>query len=204
MPRRVLVTGFEPFGGEEINASGEVVKRLASGPASNLDLSVRILPTEFARAPHELETAIQSLEPEVVICLGQARGRHYITPERIAINVTDSLLLADNAGDRPAEEPVVEGGPAAYWSTLPVKAIEKRLRTSGIPARVSNTAGTFVCNQVFYALMHSISTRLPEVKGGFIHVPILPEQASEEPAASMTLDDVSRGIHLAISTAAGA
>ena len=203
MARRVLVTGFEPFGGEEINASGKVVKRLEANPAPNLDLSFRILPTEFARAPQALEKTIQSLEPEVVICLGQARGRHCITPERIAINVTDASMLADNAGDRPDSGPVVEDGPAAYWSTLPIKAIEKRLRTGGIPAQVSNTAGTFVCNQVFYALMHLISTRRPEVRGGFIHVPILPEQVSNEPASSMSLDDVARGIQLAISRAAG-
>ena len=204
MTRRVLVTGFDPFGGEEINASAETVKRLKTAPPANLDLSVRILPTEFVRAPLVLEKAIQLLEPELVICLGQARGRHCITPERIAINVSDARRMADNAGDRPTDVPVVEDGPTAYRSTLPVRAIEERLRTNGIPAQVSNTAGTFVCNHVFYSLMHLISTSRPEIMGGFIHVPVLPEQVSEEPAPSMSLDDITRGVRLAISTASGA
>lgn len=201
MRATVLVTGFDPFGGEEINASGEVVKRLEDSTFDNAEVSTRILPTDFSRAPRALEDAIRDSAPEVVICLGQARGRSQVTPERVAINAADARRIPDNADRRPLDEPVAADGPAAYWSTLPVREIEATLLACGIPARISNTAGTFVCNQVFYSLMHLLATRRSPTRGGFIHVPVLPEQALEEAAPSMTLALSVRAVELAIEVA---
>jgi len=135
-----------------------------------------VLPCVFGASVVELRRLLRTHRPELVVCVGQAGGRAEITPERVAINVDDARI-ADNAGVRPVDAPVVRGGPAAYWSTLPVKAIVATLREREIPAGVSQTAGTFVCNHVFYGLMHALRRR-PGVRGGFIHVPFLPEQAT--------------------------
>lgn len=200
MARRVLVTGFDPFGGEKINASREVVRALGSDTVSGVELTTRELPTEFGRAPRVLVEAVRNLEPEVVVCLGQARGRPQVTPERVAVNVADAPRIPDNAGLRPTDEPVVEGGPVAYRSTLPVKEIVAALKRVGIPAAVSDTAGTFVCNSVFYRLMHLLGTERPSIRGGFVHVPVLTEQAPDGSSPSMPLGDIVRAVELVIST----
>jgi pyroglutamyl-peptidase len=138
-----------------------------------------------------LNRQLRAIRPRLVICLGQAGGRAAITPERVAINVDDARI-PDNAGGQPVDRPVVRGGPAAYFSTLPVKAMVAGLRADGVPAEVSQTAGTFVCNHVFYGLMHALRRR-SGVRGGFIHVPFLPEQASRG-QASLALDTLVAAI----------
>jgi pyroglutamyl-peptidase len=184
--KTILLTGFEPFGGARVNPSQEIVRRLDGAVIAGHRVVGAVLPCVFGGAIRELRRRLRATRPVLVICTGQADGRAEITPERVAINVNDARM-PDNAGRKPTDTPVVRGGPAAYWSTLPVKAIVQALKRRGIPASVSSTAGTFVCNHVFYALMHELAQqekgarRLRSghhaVRGGFIHVPLLPEQA---------------------------
>ena len=134
-----------------------------------------VLPCVFGTSAEELLRWLRVVRPELVVCVGQAGGRSAITPERVAINVDDALI-PDNAGVRPVDVPILRGGPAAYWSTLPIKAIVAGLTARGIPSAVSTTAGTFVCNHVFYRLMHAL-VRRKGIRGGFVHVPFLPQQA---------------------------
>ncbi len=197
----VLVTGFEPFGGERINPSAEIARHLHGTRISGCAIAGVVLPCVFGAANTELKKWIRAANPRLVVCVGQAGGRAAITPERVAINVDDARI-ADNAGQQPVDVPVVRGGPAAYWSTLPIKAVVAGLRAEGIPAEVSQTAGTFVCNHVFYGLMHALRRR-PGVRGGFVHVPWLPEQAPKGrpslPLATMTAA-VARIIAIALKT----
>ena len=193
----VLLTGFDPFGGEPINPSLEVARRLHGWRcASGAVVTACELPAVFGRAIDVLAQAIERTQPRLVIALGQAASRGEISVERIAINVDDARI-ADNAGRQPIDEPVVAGGPAAYFSTLPIKAIVAALHARGIAAGVSQSAGTFVCNHLFYGLAHLIDTRWPAMRGGFIHLPLLPEQALRFPGAhGMPLvDDDRRGAH---------
>ncbi|MBC7366432.1 MAG: pyroglutamyl-peptidase I [Undibacterium sp.] len=173
--RTVLVTGFEPFGGETINPSKEIVRKLHGTVIAGHPVVGALLPCVFGESILELRRQLRATRPVLVICVGQAGGRAAVTPERVAINVDDARI-ADNAGALPVDRAVVRGGPAAYFSTLPVKAIAAALRGEGVPAEVSQTAGTFVCNHVFYGLMHALRRRRG-VRGGFMHVPFLPEQA---------------------------
>jgi pyroglutamyl-peptidase len=173
--KTILVTGFEPFGGQAINPSQEIARALDGRTVAGWRVVGGVLPCVFGAALVELKKQLRSHAPEIVIGLGQAGGRAEITPERVAINVDDARI-PDNAGAQPIDRPIVRGGPAAYWSTLPIKAIVAALRERRIPASVSQTAGTFVCNHVFYGLMHTLRTRRG-VRAGFIHVPFLPEQA---------------------------
>jgi pyroglutamyl-peptidase len=173
--KTVLLTGFEPFGGEKVNASAEVARRLHGAVIGGHRVQAAILPCVFGAAITGLKRQIHAVRPELVVCLGQAAGRAEITPERVALNVDDARI-PDNAGRQPVDRPVVRGGPAAHWSTLPIKAIVRALQARGIPAAVSQTAGTFVCNHVFYGLMHALR-RQRRVRGGFIHLPVLPTQA---------------------------
>ena len=171
----ILITGFEPFGGEMRNPSKEIARALDGRVIADCRVAGVVLPCVFREALAELSRQLRVRRPVRVICLGQAGGRSEITPERVAINIDDARI-ADNAGAQPVDVPVVRGGPVAYWSTLPVKAIVAALQERGMPAAVSQTAGTFVCNHVFYGLMHALRRRRG-VRGGFIHVPWLPEQA---------------------------
>lgn len=173
----MLITGFEPFGGSTVNPSQEIARNLHGREIAGHEVVAALLPCVFGTAIVELRRQVRAVKPRLVICLGQAGGRTAITPERVAINVDDARI-PDNAGTQPVDRPVVRGGPAAYFSTLPVKAIVAGLRAEGVPAEVSQTAGTFVCNHVFYGLMHALRRRRG-VRGGFIHVPYLPEQASK-------------------------
>lgn len=193
--RAVLVTGFEPFGGERINPSAEIVRQLHGTEVGGCRVVGVVLPCVFGAAVVELKRALRATNPRWVICLGQAGGRAAITPERVAVNCDDAPQ-PDNAGRQPVDAPVVRGGPVAYWSTLPVKAIVARLRAEDIPAEVSRTAGAFVCNHVFYGLMHALRRR-PGVRGGFIHVPWLPEQARKG-RPSLPLATMTAAISLAI------
>jgi pyroglutamyl-peptidase len=175
----ILLTGFEPFGGEATNPSWTAAAAASAIlEAEGHAVAAVELPCVFGQSITVLEDALQRHNPELVICVGQAGGRPRISLERIAINCDDARI-PDNAGNRPVDEEVVPGGPAAYFSSLPVKAALEALRTARIPAEVSQSAGTYVCNHIFYALMHSLGTRLgaPTVtRGGFIHVPYETQQ----------------------------
>ncbi|KMV73724.1 pyrrolidone-carboxylate peptidase [bacteria symbiont BFo2 of Frankliniella occidentalis] len=198
--KTVLLTGFEPFGDELINPSWEVVSRL-EGVTEEGDRIVCVqLPCVFGESLQVLLAAITHYSPTLVIAVGQAGGRTDISLERIAINVDDARI-PDNKGYQPIDEPVVENGPAAWFSTLPIKAIVYALQQAGIPASVSQTAGTYVCNHVMYGLLHALGDR-PEVRAGFIHIPYLPQQAAKHlGSASMAVETVKRGLEIAIHTA---
>ena len=196
-----LLTGFEPFGGESINPSWEVARALDGERVGEAVVVARQLPCCFGEAAAALREMLVELQPRWVLALGQAAGRSDFSIERVAINVDDARI-PDNAGRQPVDAPVVEGGPAAFFATLPIKAMVAGLREAGLPASISQTAGTFVCNHVFYALMHALRER-PEVRGGFMHLPLLPEQAARHPAghASMPLGTMIEGVRQALLTA---
>jgi pyroglutamyl-peptidase len=200
-PRPVLLTGFDPFGGETANPSQSIALELSGRVIAERTVVSEILPCVYGQSLKALQTAIRKHNPELVICLGQAGGRIGLTLERIAINVDDAGI-PDNAAQRPIDQPIAKCGPAAYWSTLPIKAMTRAIAMAGIEASVSQTAGTFVCNHVFYGLMRALKRR-PGVRGGFIHVPFLPEQSERQgrSAPFMLLPQMVRGIEVAIETA---
>ena len=200
---KALVTGFEPFGPDAVNPSREAVLRLSSR-LGDLTIETRIMPTVFGLAIAALEEAIVTTQPEIVLCVGLAGGRAELSLERVAINVDDARI-PDNDGQQPIDQPIVAGGPAAYFTGMPVKRAVAALRQAGLPAIVSNTAGTFVCNHIFYGLMHLVASRRLPVRGGFLHVPYLPEQAAGLAGIqvpSMALDDIVRGIEIILRVAA--
>jgi len=201
-PLRVLLTGFDPFEGEVLNPSWEAVRSLDGWKVGRATVHARQVPCVLGEAIDALVHAMDELQPQLVLCIGQAGGRAEFTPERIAINV-DDFRVPDNAGHQPIDVPVVRGGPDAYFSTLPVKAIVRELRAAGVPASVSNSAGTFVCNHIFYGLMHRIATHpLSGVRGGFIHIPYLPEQAARFAGApSMSLETLVKALRISVGTA---
>ena len=165
---KILLSAFEPFGGERANASQEALKLIRAREGTDL---VKItVPTVFGLAGTTLLDALRKEKPDAVICLGQAGGRDAVTPERCAINVRDARI-PDNAGHQPKDEPVIAGGPAAFFSTLPIKAMAAAARKAGFAAEISNSAGTFVCNDLLYTLLYTLERELPAVRGGFIHVP---------------------------------
>ncbi|OON64237.1 pyroglutamyl-peptidase I [Massilia sp. KIM] len=197
MTKTVLLTGFEPFNQATVNPAWEAVRALEGWRGEGFAVQVRQLPCVFGAAIASIARAVDELRPDIVIAVGQAGGRPDISVERVAINVDDAAIL-DNAGLQPVDTPVVDGGPAAYFSTLPIKAIVRAVRERGIPASVSQTAGTFVCNHLFYGLMHHVAGR--GLKAGFIHVPFLPEQVEGRPdqPPSMALDDIIAAIRVAV------
>ncbi|HEU4778041.1 MAG TPA: pyroglutamyl-peptidase I [Telluria sp.] len=199
MNKTVLLTGFEPFNKETVNPAWEAVRALDGVSGDGYVVRAVQLPCVFGEAIRAIGEAIVQYDPALVIAVGQAGGRVDMSVERVAINVDDAPIM-DNAQRQLVDEPVVAGGPAAYFSTLPIKAIVGALRADGIPASVSQTAGTFVCNHVFYGLMHR--TAGTRVKAGFIHIPYLPEQAARHPGtASMALADMVRGLKIAVDVA---
>jgi len=199
--KTVLITAFEPFGGDQINPSWEAVSHLHERMLCGAKIVARQLPCAFGASLEELYAAIEEVEPEMVIAVGQAGGRTDVTIERVGINVDDARI-PDNAGNQPIDEAIVEGGPAAYFSTLPIKAIVEGIREAGIPASVSQTAGTYVCNHVMYGLLHYLAQHKKAVRGGFIHIPYLPEQAVKHPgAASMPAQTVILALEMALSIA---
>jgi pyroglutamyl-peptidase len=200
--KTVLLTGFDPFDGAAINPSWEAVRRLDGWTGEGFRVEVRELPCVFGDAAQALRGVVDALRPDLVIAVGQAGGRPEISIERIAINVDDARI-PDNAGRQPVDLPIVAGGPAAYFTTLPIKAMAAAIRARGIKAGVSQTAGTFVCNHVFYALMHHLRERGQAVKAGFIHVPFLPEQAAAwpTPTPDMALEDIVTALRVAVEVA---
>jgi len=199
-PPTILLTGFEPFGGEASNPSWQAVRPLHGQVLHGHRVVTACLPTDFRRALPALRRELTRHRPALSLCLGQAGGRSGIELERVAINLVDARI-ADNAGHRPIDVPVVRGGPAAYFATMPVKAMLARLQAAGIPAAVSHSAGTYVCNQVFYALMHALRGR-PQARGGFVHIPYAPAQAARH-AGAPSLDPalVTRALELMLDTA---
>jgi pyroglutamyl-peptidase len=199
MTTTVLLTGFEPFNKETVNPAWEAVRSLEGWAGDGFKVEVRQLPCVFGEAIRVMQESIAQLNPAVVIAVGQAGGRVDMSVERVAINVDDAPI-PDNAQRQLIDEPIVAGGPAAYFATLPIKAIVSALRAAGVPASVSQTAGTFVCNHLFYGLMHHTSQM--QVKAGFIHIPYLPEQAVRHPGvASMALPELVRGLKIAVEVA---
>jgi pyroglutamyl-peptidase len=197
--KTILITGFEPFGGERRNSSQEIALALHGREFAGRRVVGAVLPCVFGASLVELEKLLQAHAPDLVVCLGVAGGRTDITPERVALNVDDARI-PDNAGEQPVDRPVVSGGPAAYWSTLPIKAIVSALVERGISASVSQTAGTFVCNHVFYGLMHQLQQRRG-TRGGFIHVPPVSEQAGTE-SPGLPLETMIDAIAAALEVAA--
>lgn len=199
--RTVLLTGFEPFDQDTLNPSWEAV-RLLDETLINDDVRIvaRQLPCVFSQAPAHLHALIERFTPQMVIAVGLGPGRSDIALERVAINLIDARI-PDNQGEQPIDVPVAAEGPTAYFSTLPIKAMVAALRAAGIPATVSHTAGTFVCNQVFYSLQHTLADST--VRSGFMHVPLLTEQvalaASAQP--SMSQETLVKGLRVAVSAA---
>lgn len=196
---KLLLTAFEPFGGEALNAAWEAV--MALDAPEGLQLCRLQVPTVFDLAGDTVWEAIEREWPDAVLCVGQASGRAALTPERAALNLRDASI-PDNAGRQPADEPVVPGGPAAYFTTLPVRAMAEAIRRAGLPAAVSNSAGTFVCNDLLYTLLYRIEREGLPIRCGFLHVPCLPEQASEG-TPSLPLAETVRGLAAAVAALIG-
>ena len=191
---KILITGFEPFGGADRNPSLEVLRRLPPRIAG-AEIARLELPVSFARSAALLTDAIRRLRPDAVLSLGLAGGRAAITPERVAIDLDDARM-PDNDGAMPVDRPIVEGAPAAYFSTLPVKAMAEAIRAEGIPAGVSYTAGTYVCNHVMYTALRLAATEFPAMRAGFMHLPYMDGQAEGQP--SLPLQTLIRAAETAI------
>ncbi|NJF25127.1 pyroglutamyl-peptidase I [Thermococcus sp. Bubb.Bath] len=195
---KVLVTGFEPFGGEKINPSWAAVRRLPD-EVEGVEVIKFQLPVTFNGVRETLPRMIVKEHPDAVVLTGQAGGRPNITVERVAINVMDSTM-PDNEGYKPEDEPVFEGALTAYFATLPIKVIVRALRKAKIPASISNTAGTYVCNAAMFTALHTIAVSGMDAKAGFIHVPFSHEQALDKPRPSMALETIEKALEISIRT----
>ncbi|MGM9552724.1 MAG: pyroglutamyl-peptidase I [Faecousia sp.] len=191
--KRLLITGFDPFGGETVNPSWEAVRLLPEAVGAYRLMKLQI-PTVFGQAVETVLTAARELRPDVILCIGQAGGRSAVTPEVVAINLREARI-PDNAGNQPVNVPVVENAPAAYFSTVPVRTMVKAIQDAGLPAALSYSAGTFVCNDVLYTLLHCFDGTQTQV--GFVHVPFLPEQ-SKDHAPSLPLAQIVQVLTVAI------
>ncbi|MEN3336120.1 MAG: pyroglutamyl-peptidase [Blastocatellia bacterium] len=202
--KKILLTAFEPFGGETVNPSLEAMLAMTGVEFPGAVLTVLELPVDRFRAVEMTSARLRLLRPDAVIMLGLAIARYRITPERVAINV-DDYRIPDNAGNQPAGEPIIEGGPVGYLSTLPIRAITERLLKARIPAAISNTAGTYLCNRLFYGVMHVIATEQLPTLGGFIHVPYMHEQALNKypDVPSLARETIVEAVRLAIDVTLG-
>jgi pyroglutamyl-peptidase len=197
---KVLVTGFAPFGGEGVNPSWQVVEGLPA-TVEGARIAKCLVPTEFRRAIAAVAEAMEEHHPDIVLCLGQAGGRFRISVERIGINIDDAAI-ADNAGAQPIDEPIAQPGPAAYFATVPVKAMVEAMLAAGVPAEVSNSAGTFVCNHLLYGVLHYIAAQGLATRAGFIHVPYAEGQVLDKPGTpAMAVETMARGVAAAIRAA---
>ncbi|KRM71196.1 pyroglutamyl-peptidase I [Lacticaseibacillus brantae] len=196
---KILVTGFDPFGSDQMNPAIEAVKQLPDTIAGATIIKLEI-PTVFNRSAEVVREAIAVNHPDYVLNIGQAGGRTAVTPERIAINLDDGRI-PDNAGYQPLGAPIQTNGQTAYFTQLPVKAMVKAIRAAGVPAAVSNTAGTYVCNHIMYQVQYMREQEFPFIKAGFIHIPYLPEQVIDRPGQpSLSLAEDVAAITAAIST----
>ena len=197
---KILITGFEPFGGETVNPSWEVAKQLDGLSVAGAQLVAVQLPCVFSKSLLALSDALEAHHPNMVLSLGQADGRSDFSIERVAINVCDARI-PDNEGAQPIDEPVVPDGPAAYFSSLPIKKMAAALKAQGFPVAISQTAGTFVCNQVFYGLQHALAGK--GLMSGFVHVPLMPVQAAKRAGpslASMSTETLKAALLCALET----
>lgn len=192
--KTVLMTGFEPFGDDTINPSLEAVKQLHGCLLDNGTIVTCQVPVVHDKAIATVVSAIEKYKPDHVITVGQAAGRSAITPERVAINI-DDYRIEDNEGNQPIDAAIIPNGPAAYFSTLPIKAIVHHLTEQGITAQVSNSAGTFVCNHLFYGIQHYLQNS--SITHGFIHIPLIPEQTTHTEHPSMDLETIIKGLKVA-------
>jgi pyroglutamyl-peptidase len=197
---RFLLTGFDPFGGENVNPAFEAVK-MVSDTIQGYEIIKLELPTVYKKSVQILDDAIEKYQPDYVLAIGQAGGRSAIAVERVGINIDDARIK-DNEGNQPIDEIIFEDGQTAYFSNLPIKAMVEAMQKKGIPSIVSNSAGTFVCNHILYSIMYLVDKKYSGVKGGFIHVPFIPEQVISKPnQPSMALEMITKGIEVAIETA---
>ena len=197
---KVLVTGFDPFGGEPINPAWEAVKAMKDTIAGAEIVKMQI-PTVVGKSIEKIHQKMKELQPDLVISVGQAGGRFGVTPERVAINVTDARI-PDNEGNQPIDEPIFPDGPAAYFSNLPVKAMVQAIKDAGYPSVLSNSAGTYICNHIMYGILYYIEKEFPNVRGGFIHVPYAPSQVVNKPSTpSMALADITASLEAAVAAA---
>ena len=202
--KKLLITGFQPFDGESVNPALEVAKGLQGKTINGYEVIAREIPVVRFEALKAVQAAIEELQPNAVITIGQAGGRPDITVERVGINI-DDFRIPDNKGNQPIDEPVVAGGPVAYWATLPIKKMVANVKAQGIPASVSNSAGTYVCNHLLYGLLHYLTTQgKTAIPAGFIHIPYLPEQMAvrsgkDAQVATMSLDTLLKGFEAMIS-----
>ena len=192
---KIIVTGFDPFGGETINPSIECVKALPE--IEGVELIRLELPTVFKESAKRLNEVINDVKPDAVLSVGQAGGRPGITMERIAINVDDARI-PDNISQQPIDETIQTEGEAAYFTTLPIKRIVKAIREAGISAEVSNSAGTFVCNHIMYQALFAATKADKPFKAGFMHIPFIPEQTTDKP--SLPLEESTKALQIAIET----
>ena len=200
---KLLLTAFDPFGGSPINPAQEAV-RLVPDRIGDVEIIKLEVPTVFGKSIDTVIAKMAEVRPDAVLCIGQAGGRYDLTPERVAINLNDARI-PDNEGNQPIDVPVFNDGAPAYFSSLPIKAMVAGIREAGLPASVSNTAGTFVCNHLMYGVLYHIARSFPGVRGGFMHVPFVPSQTVDRPtpAPSMCERDIARGIEAAIAAIAG-
>jgi pyroglutamyl-peptidase len=197
--KRLLLTAFEAFAGESINPSLEAARQMERVDFPNAIVRVVELPVDRFRAVDAALELIRADRPDIVIMLGEAGGRYRITPERVAINV-DDFRIPDNAGNQPSDEPIIEGGPVGYFSTLPIRAIVDRINKAHIPGAISNSAGAYLCNRLFYCVMNTISVEALPTKAGFIHVPYLHDQAIDKypDVPSLSRESIVEAVRLAI------
>lgn len=195
---KLLLTAFDPFGGEPINPALEAVK-LVRDRVGGVQVVKQEVPTVFGKSIATVQAAIERERPDVVLCIGQAGGRFDMTPERVAINCDDARIK-DNEGNQPIDTPIFADGAPAYFATIPIKAMVAAIRAAGVPASVSNTAGTFVCNHLMYGVLYTLAKKYPGVKGGFMHVPFVTSQVVNRPTAApcLSVQEIVTGIEAAI------
>ena len=194
---KILITGFDPFGGEPVNPALEAVKLMKDEIAGAKIIKLEI-PTVFRKSVEKIHEMMKAEQPDVVLSIGQAGGRFGVPPERVAINVDDARIK-DNEGNQPVDTPIFTDGEAAYFSNLPVKAMVEAIKNKGLPSTLSNSAGTFVCNHVMYGVLYYIHKEFPNVRGGFIHVPFITDQVVTKPnVASMALADITEALESAV------
>ena len=196
---KLLLTAFDPFGGDAVNPALEAVK-LVADKIGRFEIVKLEVPTVFRKSIERVAQAIEEEKPDAVLCIGQAGGRFEITPERVAINIDDARIK-DNEGNQPIDTKIFEDGENAYFTTLPIKAMVEAIREANLPAAVSNTAGTFVCNHLMYGVLYTLAKNYPNIKGGFTHVPFIQEKVARRTPVSpyMALEDIKRGLEAAIS-----
>ena len=199
--KKILLTGFDPFGEENINPATEVVEKFSNEKIAGYQVKTLEIPTVYKKSVEKIKEKIDEIKPDLVISIGQAGGRTDISLERVAINI-DDYRIEDNEGNKPVDKVINPQGENAYFSTLPIKKMVKRINENGIPAKVSNSAGTFVCNHLMYGLLNYIEKNDLDIKAGFIHIPFLPSQVVDKKnKASMSLETIKKGLKIAMETA---